>query len=366
MTREKRIPPGQTETKKWPVLHYGEIPRYAPGKWDFRVFGLVDAERRWSLAELKALPQVETTSDIHCVTTWSRLDTTFRGVRVRDLLAGVTRRPGADFVLIHADPDYTTNLPLADLLSADPGSAALLLRVVNSPQFSLTTKISSVRHAITYLGANLVRDILLGNMINTDARSTDAQLERIHQRLWQSSYLASGLAFQLALQLRGGVEEGQFVAAERLRVFLGLALVEAHEALLLQEPCEQFADEQQDQAGMRQLDAGFLPAELETIKVRGDEVDEEQAADEVAAGENRDGDLRAGQAPHHEEAAEIFFLHRPDAEVDLVERGDEHQDEGEQQQDDRELERHEEVAELLVEGGCRHDQGALTVRRNAR
>lgn len=117
--RKDRIPPGQTETKKWPVLHYGEVPRYAPGRWDFRVFGLVSAEKRWSLADLKALPQVSVTSDIHCVTTWSRLDTTFRGVRVRDLLAGVERKPGADFVLIHADPGYTTNLPLADLLGDD-------------------------------------------------------------------------------------------------------------------------------------------------------------------------------------------------------------------------------------------------------
>ena len=114
-----RIPPGQTETKKWPVLHYGEAPRYAPGQWDLRVFGLVGEEKRWSLAELRALPQVETTSDIHCVTTWSRLDTTFRGVRVRDLLAGLTLRPEAQFVLIHADPGYTTNLPLADLMTDD-------------------------------------------------------------------------------------------------------------------------------------------------------------------------------------------------------------------------------------------------------
>jgi DMSO/TMAO reductase YedYZ molybdopterin-dependent catalytic subunit len=96
--RKQRIPPGQTETKKWPVLHYGEVPRYAPGQWDFRCFGLVDAERRWSLAELKALPQSESTRDIHCVTTWSRLDTTFRGVRVRDLCASVGRRPEAQYV----------------------------------------------------------------------------------------------------------------------------------------------------------------------------------------------------------------------------------------------------------------------------
>ena len=114
-----RIPPGQTETKKWPVLHYGEVPRYAHGQWDFRCFGLVAEEKRWSLAELKALPQVEITRDIHCVTTWSRLDTTFRGVRVRDLLAGLALRPEAQYALVHADPGYTTNLPLSDLMADD-------------------------------------------------------------------------------------------------------------------------------------------------------------------------------------------------------------------------------------------------------
>ena len=120
MTDSKtRIPPGQTETRKWPVLHYGEVPRYAPGKWDFRCFGLVAEEKRWTREDLRALPQVEVTSDIHCVTTWSRRGASFRGVRVRDLIAGLTRKPGADYVLIHADPGYTTNLPLADLMSDD-------------------------------------------------------------------------------------------------------------------------------------------------------------------------------------------------------------------------------------------------------
>jgi DMSO/TMAO reductase YedYZ molybdopterin-dependent catalytic subunit len=116
---KRRIPPGQTETKKWPVLHYGEAPRYAPGKWDFRCFGLIEAEQRWTLDELKSLPQAELTSDIHCVTTWSRLDARFRGARVRDLIAGLALKPEARFVLVHADPGYTTNLPLADLMTDD-------------------------------------------------------------------------------------------------------------------------------------------------------------------------------------------------------------------------------------------------------
>jgi DMSO/TMAO reductase YedYZ molybdopterin-dependent catalytic subunit len=101
------------------VLHHGEIPRYAPGQWDFRCFGLLEAEKRWTLAELRALPQTEITRDIHCVTTWSRLGATFRGVRARDLLAQVAPNPEAQYVLVHADPGYTTNLPLADLLADD-------------------------------------------------------------------------------------------------------------------------------------------------------------------------------------------------------------------------------------------------------
>ncbi len=119
MSERERIPPGQTQTKKWPVLHAGEIPRYAPGKWSFRCFGLVERERTWSDAEFRALPRVEVACDIHCVTHWSRLDSRFSGVRARDLLGQVAIRPEARFVLVHADPGYTTNVALDDLLADD-------------------------------------------------------------------------------------------------------------------------------------------------------------------------------------------------------------------------------------------------------
>lgn len=109
-------------------------------------------------------------------------------------------RPKSTLVqLLRGDNDPAV---LAELMSTDPGSAALLLRAVNSAQFNLTTKVNSVRHAITYLGANLVRDILLHNLISADVRMTDSQLERIYQQIWQGSYLASGLASLMALQLR--------------------------------------------------------------------------------------------------------------------------------------------------------------------
>ncbi|HKQ62348.1 MAG TPA: sulfite oxidase-like oxidoreductase [Candidatus Polarisedimenticolaceae bacterium] len=114
-----RIPPGQTETAKWPVLTYGETPRFDPDTWSFRCFGLVEDELRFGWEEFRALPQASVTCDIHCVTRWSRLDNRFTGVPVRALLERARPRPEAGYVLVHADPDYTTNLALDDLRGDD-------------------------------------------------------------------------------------------------------------------------------------------------------------------------------------------------------------------------------------------------------
>ena len=78
--QEPRLPPGQVRTDKWPVLHYGSVPRVDLAKWDFRVFGLVEEPVRWTYQEFLALPQVQVKSDIHCVTRWSRLDNQWQGV----------------------------------------------------------------------------------------------------------------------------------------------------------------------------------------------------------------------------------------------------------------------------------------------
>src|ERR671935_6025 len=77
-----RLPPGQYLTEKWPVLHAGDVPDYPAdlAGWTFRVWGEVDAPINLTWAELDALPKIEVTQDIHCVTRWSRFDTTFRGV----------------------------------------------------------------------------------------------------------------------------------------------------------------------------------------------------------------------------------------------------------------------------------------------
>ncbi len=120
-----RIPPGQTRTTKWPVLTYGRTPPFDPARWTFRCFGLVEREVVWTWEELLRLPRVTRTSDVHCVTRWSRLDNRWEGVGVHELLARVTILPGAKFVMVHADPDYTTNLALEDLADDD---ALLALR----------------------------------------------------------------------------------------------------------------------------------------------------------------------------------------------------------------------------------------------
>jgi DMSO/TMAO reductase YedYZ molybdopterin-dependent catalytic subunit len=110
-----RLPPGQVETQKWPVLHYSHVPRIDTEKWTLRVWGECDNPLSLDWSGLLALPKRMITSDIHCVTKWTRLDTSFAGVSVSELLRQARPRPEAQFALVHAEPDYTTNLSLADL-----------------------------------------------------------------------------------------------------------------------------------------------------------------------------------------------------------------------------------------------------------
>ena len=115
----RRTPPGQVLTAKWPVLTYGLTPRFNPATWTFRCFGLLDEEVTWTWEEFSRLPRTTVTCDIHCVTRWSRLDNRFEGVSIREVLARVRLKPEARYVLVHADPDNTTNLPLAELVDDD-------------------------------------------------------------------------------------------------------------------------------------------------------------------------------------------------------------------------------------------------------
>jgi DMSO/TMAO reductase YedYZ molybdopterin-dependent catalytic subunit len=110
-----RLPPGQVLTQKWPVLTYGETPRADLKTWTFRCFGLVEKELSWTWKEFLELPRVEVTSDIHCVTRWSRYDNRWEGVAVREILRRLSVKPEAASVMAHTQEGYTTNIPLADL-----------------------------------------------------------------------------------------------------------------------------------------------------------------------------------------------------------------------------------------------------------
>ncbi len=114
-----RLPPGQYVTAKWPVLHVGPVPRFDPKTWDFRVVGLVEQPLRLTWEEFNALPRVTAASDIHCVTTWSKYDNTWEGVSTREILQRARVRPEARFVIVHAENDYTANLPLETFQAED-------------------------------------------------------------------------------------------------------------------------------------------------------------------------------------------------------------------------------------------------------
>lgn len=110
-----RLPPGQYRTEKWPILHYGAVPRVDTSRWTFRVFGEVERPYEITWEEFSALPRRDVLCDIHCVTKWSRFDNRFAGVSVPLLLERAGVKGNAAHALVHAEEEYTTNLPLADL-----------------------------------------------------------------------------------------------------------------------------------------------------------------------------------------------------------------------------------------------------------
>lgn len=114
----ERIPPGQYRTEKFPVLHYGSVPRTDLATWDFKVFGLVDSPFTLTWEQFRALPRKTVATDIHCVTRWSKLDTTWEGVPIQEILSLAQLRPTVSHVVAHAEQGYTANLPL-DVLDDD-------------------------------------------------------------------------------------------------------------------------------------------------------------------------------------------------------------------------------------------------------
>ena len=114
-----RLPPGQYLTEKWPVLHAGTVPQTDLSTWDLRIFGEVENPVTLSWEEFTALPTREITTDIHCVTRWSRFDTSFKGVHWSELAKLVRPKPSAGFVVGHAEQDFTVNVPLSALEEPD-------------------------------------------------------------------------------------------------------------------------------------------------------------------------------------------------------------------------------------------------------
>jgi len=109
-----RLPPGQYLVRDFPVLSAGPTPHTPLAEWSFTITGAVDADTTWSWEEFRKLPTETVTKDIHCVTKWTKLDTSWTGVAVSTLLEGIDT--SADYVIAFSDGGYTTNLPLEDLV----------------------------------------------------------------------------------------------------------------------------------------------------------------------------------------------------------------------------------------------------------
>lgn len=115
----KRVPPGQYLVRKFPVLSYGPTPPFELASWNLQLVGELSQPVTLDYAQFKALSRVEQVSDFHCVTTWSRLDNRWQGVRSSELLKLVELTPRARFVIVWCDGGYSTNLPLAEFLAPD-------------------------------------------------------------------------------------------------------------------------------------------------------------------------------------------------------------------------------------------------------
>jgi DMSO/TMAO reductase YedYZ molybdopterin-dependent catalytic subunit len=110
-----RLPPGQYLTEKWPVLHTGGVPRTDLATWTFRVFGEVEESVELSWEQFGSLPRSSNVQDIHCVTRWSRFDSSFEGVHWRELAKLCRPKESAHYVVAHAEHGYTSNVPRASL-----------------------------------------------------------------------------------------------------------------------------------------------------------------------------------------------------------------------------------------------------------
>ena len=108
-----RLPPGQYFTDKWPVLHAGDVPKVDLATWTLEISGEVEEPLSLTYEQLTALPATEVTTDIHCVTRWSRFDAQFKGVHWSELAKLCRPKPTARFAIAHAEQDFSANVPLA-------------------------------------------------------------------------------------------------------------------------------------------------------------------------------------------------------------------------------------------------------------
>ena len=118
MPNKHRLPPGQTLTSGFPILHRGPTPTFNPATWDFRIWGAVEVPVTWTWDQILELPRVKRRLDLHCVTTWSKFDTQWEGFSPRALIEHglIKPKPEAQFVMQHAEHGYSTNLPLSVFL----------------------------------------------------------------------------------------------------------------------------------------------------------------------------------------------------------------------------------------------------------
>lgn len=112
--KEGRLPPGQSLTNRFPVLHYGPVPRFNPATWSLRIFGEVEQEITWTWDEFSRLPRTKIKMDIHCVTRWSKFDTEWEGVSLRQLVDEqiIQLKPAARHLMQHCEYGFTVNVPL--------------------------------------------------------------------------------------------------------------------------------------------------------------------------------------------------------------------------------------------------------------
>jgi DMSO/TMAO reductase YedYZ molybdopterin-dependent catalytic subunit len=156
--RDDKLPPGQYLTEDFPVLSAGPTPRIDLDQWEFGITTETGQRTRWTWAELRALPADTVTVDLHCVTKWSKLGTTWQGVSLDTLMADV--ETAADFALVHSYGGYSTNLPLEDLLDGQAWVAYSYDREPLAPEHGGPARLL-VPHLYLWKSAKWVREIQL-------------------------------------------------------------------------------------------------------------------------------------------------------------------------------------------------------------